>query len=812
MKLKNILFLLGVITLLSSCYSAPPMFFEDGFSNYTPPSSEENISQTSDSSSSSNNSTPSADIVLDTIPSESFSEYEGNKTLICGDYEFIFEKTNDYYEVLIAKSNSHTVTFKTDKSVKITVCDDNSLSGIVQNHYYTSYQKLEQKNYGYLLSATIETDKKSKFLIEDAYYISNSNLLAINRFITVIEATSYETGFQSNIVFYEITNSQNYEQFDYFMPGIIYKDTKQMAAGICSNLNTDEVYVKETRTGLPMIMLRNNTNNNGLAIYHLEPNIDIGNTNGGDINAISNALQYGSLGFHMKNPKAGIGFTYPAYEGPYSYDTKGTVSRYNKIEKNYCQNYKLGIIPTNANNYNSAMISSYEQAYEADEKYIADINIDTVYEQNMEIFKSEYTEYKNNGSVVSAGMPFSLTLPNATQDQGVSFAMGFIGQQIPIGYHLYRYGIEKKDSSSKTKGENILNFWSNSNVNSTYLPNIWYDPDSSNGGGNARNMPIYLRYLVDGMEGFIDAYIFAKKNGENKTNWYNALTRVASNLVAKQNADGSFYRAYNTDGSVCENSSDKNTLGDSKLNTPIAVRFLCKMYELTGEEKYKTSALKAADYSYNNLYNGLCKYVGGTPDNPNTVDKEAAVYAMYCFTSAYLLSNDTKYLPAAEHAAISALTWTFTYDFKVPDSKADDVGKNPFTDGGVIGFSLIATGHGGADNFSAYTYFETYKLYLLTGKEFYKNAALLLQNDTKLSSDYDGTLGYKYRALTPEATTVSDFTFSSVGTWLPWQGVANIEPIIDCKDALGTNDIYKISASFDEQKSKIMTYGCGGHL
>lgn len=514
----------------------------------------------------------------------------------------------------------------------------------------------------------------------------------------------------------------------------------------------------------------------------------------------------------MKDPKAGIGFTYPAYEGPYSYDTKGTVSRYHRITKGYTHNYKLGIIPTNSDSYNNAMTYSYQQAYNADERYIADINIDTVYEQNMEIFKSEYREYKYNNTVVSAGMPFALTLPHGAADQGVSFAMGFIGQQIPVGFHLYRYGVNNNDNTSKTKGENILNFWANSGVNSTYFPNVWWDPANNSVGATARNMPVYLRYLVDGMEGFIDAYIFAKRNGIEKENWYNVLTKTASNLVAKQNADGSFYRAYNSNGTVCLDTSDSRTQGDSPYNTPIAVRFLAKMYELTGDQKYRTAAIKAADYSYDNLYNGLCKYVGGTPDNPNTVDKEAAVYAMYCFTSAYMLTGDSKYLPAAEHAAISALSWTFAYDFKVPNSKADDVGKNPFTDGGVIGFSLIATGHGGADNYSAYTYFETYKLYVITGKEFYRNAALLLQNDTKLSSDYDGTLGYKYRALTPEATTVSDFTFSSVGTWLTWQGVANIEPIVDCEDAFGTNDIYKINGDLNQQLVQLNAFGCGGKI
>jgi len=354
-----------------------------------------------------------------------------------------------------------------------------------------------------------------------------------------------------------------------------------------------------------------------------------------------------------------------------------------------------------------------------------------------------------------------------------------------------------------------LNFWSSSVIQSTYFPTVWWDPSDNASGGSKRDYPAFLRCMVDGAEGLLDGFRIASANGESKSQWYNAIVKFADNLVARQNTDGSFCRAYNNDGSVCTDTSNSAFQGTSELNTPIAVRFLVKMYELTKKDTYKTAAINAAQYSYTNLYEALGKYVGGTPDNPNTVDKEAAVYALYCFDSAYTLTGEAKYLKAAEHAAVCALSWVYVYDFAVPSS-ATTSAINTFAKGGVMGFSFIATGHSSADNYAAYTYFALYKLYLETEDVFFKTAALLIENCTKLCTDYDGRMGFKYAAMMPEATKVADFDFASVGTWLPWSGIANIEPIIDFKTAFGSYDIESLSLSLADQKARLANYGVGG--
>ena len=252
------------------------------------------------------------------------------------------------------------------------------------------------------------------------------------------------------------------------------------------------------------------------------------------------------------------------------------------------------------------------------------------------------------------------------------------------------------------------------------------------------------------------------------------------------------------------------TAASSKLNTSIAVRYLAKMYELTSELKYKTAALSAAEYCYTVLYEGLGKYVGGTPDNPNTTDRESTMFALYAFTAAYALGGGEKFLAAAEHAAACGMSWTYSYDFKVPNRTPADAAVNPFQKGGTSGFANIAVGHSGADNGSAFFSYEIYKLYVLTGDAYYLEAAKFFQNNTKSSTDYDGRMGYRFRGLGIEATNIADMRFNATTYWLPWATIASINPIVDLQETFGEMDIVKLTDDLSGLRAKLAAYGSGG--
>ena len=116
-------------------------------------------------------------------------------------------------------------------------------------------------------------------------------------------------------------------------------------------------------------------------------------------------------------------------------------------------------------------------------------------------------------------------------------------------------------------------------------------------------------------------------------------------------------------------------------------------------------------------------------------------------------------------------------------------------------------------------YYELFCLYVLTGDSFYLNQAIFHQKATKLSSNYDGRMAsYAYKAMCPEATDVSFFRFvvtdpfkTSTGTWLPWSGVANVEPIANMKWCFGNTDVCSVGdTAIGTLKTKLTSYGVGG--
>lgn len=761
---------------------------------------------------------------LPAAPDGAVVEAGGNKALSAGSFRLDFVKSGDGYGVYVvdvsalssatAAATEASVSFKNETPAMLNVRGPATtlLGSFDETSFSAGYASVVEKDYGYLARTTVSTQQGSRVLFEDAYYISEGGTFAVDRRTEVLTANKKDVGFQSVYSIADAGNSKKYSDFDFFIPSILYKDTQDMVSGaIASNLNLDKMYVKETRTGLPLSMLRNRSNGRSVAIAHLEPQISVNGEIGGGYNGtVNNKLQFGSIGYTV-NKGASVDFCYPSSEGPTTYDAgSGWAKVYHKMEEKTVQEYKLSIIPASEDTYAKSMTETFQAAYIAESPAIAeDVDIDQIYDYNLEVFEDTYKEF-GTGANKAAGVPWSISL----KDGGIveySFQMGFVGQQISVGYHLMSQGYALDDAEMVTKGKTIVDFWTSSKIMGGKVPVVWWDPADNESAGQSRGYPSFLRCFVDGAEGMIDACKIGSANGMDIAQWKNAVVKIGEFLVENQNEDGSYYRAYNTNGTVCTDTSDNRYQGTSKRNTPVAVRFLAKMYEFTGEEKYKTAALRAADYSYEVLYQGLEKYVGGTPDNPNTVDKEASIYAMYCFNAAYALTGEAKYLEAAEHGAVSAMSWVYCYDFACPSS-SENTSMNPFTDGGISGFSIIATGHSAADNFSAYMYFEMYKLYIYTGDDFYLHAAEFLQNNTKLSTDYKGEHGWKYRAMGPEASVVCEFSFGTVGVWLPWSGIANIEPIANMRSAFGNADIAKITADRAALAQALAAYGNGGRL
>jgi len=327
----------------------------------------------------------------------------------------------------------------------------------------------------------------------------------------------------------------------------------------------------------------------------------------------------------------------------------------------------------------------------------------------------------------------------------------------------------------KSKGEAMVDFWAANSPTDEGLPRTWYNtyPEP-----HWRRYNTYMRVASDGMVGALMAWDVMQEYGHAKPKWIEFCKGFGDWLVKHQNMDGSWYREYNWDSTPAH---------EGKENSTHPISFLVDLSKATGKQKYLDAALKAGEYCWRTVHQAFT-YVGGTVDNPNVIDKEAGFKAMDAFLALWDITGKKRWLDAAAQAGDFTETWAYCWNIPIPE---EDTAANYPRWATTTGFSLIATGHSGADLFLAGAPFFYYRIYLGTGDEHYADIARQFLYDTKQSMDINGSLGYGHTGLCTEALSLSVGRRGrghGVNTWLPWLSYSMIEPIVRLHEAYGFMD------------------------
>lgn len=723
-------------------------------------------------------------------------------SLDAGEYRLSLARSEEKYRVRICRGEDEL--FSSYDPVTLSLVKTSAK----QKNIKTGYDSVKPDGESLVCSAELTSDDGAKVLFTDTY-TAIKGMFVIKRKVCVAAAGDSYTGFSTS---YSVGESENagVKNYEFFIPSVIYRDSEYMKSGSVMSRLTSGNYVKETRCGTPLAMLRNKKSGAYISLAHIFPEISAGENLYGKSFAVSDSQKYGSIGYELKE-KAQVRYIYPSYEAPVTYEGVGVSARYHSLTAGAEQKYTLSITVGTAGLYNDAMVHSYLSVQPLCNVAIPTTEPEKTYAANMELYEKLFLEYKGTGDTFSCGLPFAVNVRDFSKFYAVSFQIGFIGAQTAIASELIREGTVNGNAAALEKGRKILDFWTSDWVYKGAFPPSWWNPsEGTYGGGRSTGYPSFLRTTVDGAEGILNACIYAKAAGIDCSQWEKALKKMGASLVRVQNSDGSFYRAYNVDGSVCTDTSSDAYQGRSKLNTPVAVRFLCNMYRFTGDVKYKNAAMKAADYCYNELYLGIGKYVGGTPDNPNVPDKEASVFALYAFSAIYDLTGDEKYARALEHAAVSAMSWVYTYDFPVTYSLTTEYDSlNIFKNGGTAGWSIIATGHSAIDVFGSNAYYELFRQYVRTGNSAYLTVSRLLENNLRSAMDLSGKREYRYPGFSLEACNTADMIFYTAenGVWLPWISAAFIEPMLRLNDTFGQMSTLTLTKKYDPDTLRKMLNG-----
>lgn len=647
------------------------------------------------------------------------------------------------------------------------------------------YQEASLEQGGITARGTLPTPAGSVFSFEDRYTVSeDGRVFELARTVTVVSAHPDDVGFCSRVSL-QVAGDAEILNYDYFAPGTWYRHNEGVRPhSIFWDKTLSTYWYRETRNTLPMFFLQHRETGHAAGLCHLHPDLDskvYENTSGWVEWLNDESLKYGSLGIHRETDRLYLDYVYPGTEGQENIMTRmhnradnvdvSWLRRSNPVRPGFIQAYTLALWLDREPEYYKMMTSAWRYFYRRFDPEIIPCDLEKVYVSGLELLDHYCREY--NGVM---GLPFTVNLPGGEADN-VSFQFGFVGQQAGVGYQLMRYGDERAVPSMSQKGRKIIDFWAENSLTPWGLPKTWYKPNEE----VFHDCPINIRLVADGMEAVLDSYTYTKSRGEEHPRWLAFCRTVGDWFVENQNEDGSFWRSFDFDGKV---------LQKSPYNTTNPIRFLVGLFLATGDENYRETALKAGAYSFEKIYRDFM-YVGATFDNPNTLDKEAGIYALFAFTALYDLTGEKKWLEAAVGAADFTETWTYCYTFPVYPLEPS----NAYHRANILSQSPVVAGGCGSDIYMAACPFAYFRLWLLTGDRHYRQFAQFILHDTKQTTNWDGQLDYRLKGLCEESGDVSLFTYRGSNIWLPWCTFVQVDPLRRFLDEFGSYDGERAEAS-----------------
>lgn len=482
--------------------------------------------------------------------------------------------------------------------------------------------------------------------------------------------------------------------------------------------------------------------------------------------------------------------------------TGGLGDRRHPIADIVNHDYKVYFSITQTADYASATETAWKTAFNlynpevriTDQRHAFDALIETL----DEYYLSPTGDSKQDYETHEPGFPWSVYLTdfhlNAT-----TYEIGFVGGQTEAGYAMLHEGLVSNKPHLVSRGAAIIDFWAERGHSELGMPYTRY----YNLDGRWDRCETSLRQACTGMTAILEAWCFYRKYGVDRKSWYDASVLFGDYLVKKQAHDGSYCFSYNPFEIT---GTSHPAVKTNKFLTICAVRYLVELYIATGEEKYRTAAEKAAEWSMKNIHDKYF-YLACVIDNPQQLDSESGQQAIQAFLAMYDLTREQRWLDAARQAAIYLESYVYMHEIPVETDQNEQTDWP--RDRSVVGQHIITIAQPAADLGFAWSSFFLYRLYLYTGDEHFLHTARISAHNTKQSMNlYQALYPGRPEGLQQEACTLRTAWQCSRRTHsimeaLTWNFAAHLDPMIRMQDAFGTVDIEAVEALPWEKRQQL---------
>ncbi|HGY56736.1 MAG TPA: hypothetical protein ENK44_13605 [Caldithrix abyssi] len=649
--------------------------------------------------------------------------------------------------------------------------------------YFNDYDSVWYESNFYKACGKITYDETLEFDFIDYWHLSDDGV-TLDRMVRV--QGNRTAGFASQINLY-LTAGYHPKRTQIFVPGMIYGNTEFLPSTAIGGRDTfsdrkADIIIREDRMPAPLFGI---ITGKGHSIALLNP-FPIGQTTAEESHnlipkpLIDDRFQLGSMGVHIDGNSLQLGYCFPANEGEVTY--KGDVypggqlkqwrRRFHPVRNGFRHTYTIRIILDEEKSFPQFYSNLWRKSWNILNPQINLQNIALIKKSILTTLASQVETYKQR-----SGLPNWVDAPkNGLIITDRKAVMGFTGKNLEAARFLLRAADESWNKDAKSYREKALDI-----INS--FIKIKMTPPAATGFNLDTGAPeialphrkrIYLRSLGDGFKALACAWLYEKKKGREHQDWLKWMKSFANWLLMQQNEEGGFPRAWQPGtGELIE---------ETTLSSYNAVPFLVLMSKITGDEKYLNSAKRAADVSWAySQKNG--KFVGGTIDNPNVLDKEAATLSLEACLLLYEQTWEKKWLERAKMAANFAETWIYIWNVPMPMDESNH-GLQWKKGNSTIGLQLISTGHSLVDMYMSFDADEFAKLYQYTGDAHYLDVARILLHNTKTMTAVPGR-EYDLRGPGWQQEHWSLAPPRGYGLhrgWLPWVATSQLNGIYGIED------------------------------
>lgn len=636
--------------------------------------------------------------------------------------EIILKKENNQWGIWINSNNLSAV--KQNFPVGLEIFTDS----VNLRKCYSGYREIQKKTQGFTGFSSI-TCGQATFNVTDNWSFKD-NVLTVDRQVTV-EGSMPQSGFLSAVKFSHQQPCQR-EQVKYFAPGMIYGSPGHLSEMAIGGKNSGTaIWIREDRLPAPLFGIHHR-DGSAVTILHLNPEGTTIREDSRDLNVktiIDKRFRFGAPGAEEENQNISLGFVWPGTEGEITYRGKtypgGQMKtwrrRYHPIEDGMTQQYRVSFrFDQGMDAYTGYVKTAWRWAWEELDPKVSFQDIEQARRSLVDMLGDRVQTV--NGFT---GIPYFMTAVNKEQQHiNEKTAMGFVGKALESANYLLQDADRQQspnDEKHRKAAEHIIN---------SFVHKLTLSPP--NGEGFMMNTgevvmvrpqdgKMYLRSFGDGLKALLRAVKRKKQQGLLHEDWLRWAQSFGDWLLPQQQPEGGFPRGW-------EQGTGK-IVDDSPQSSYAVIPYLMLLSELTGEEKYKKAAIRAADFCWETTQSkGI--FVGGTIDNPDVIDKEAGTLSAEAYLSIYESDKQQKWIDRAQAAADYAETWIYLWNIPMPEEEDNEL--LPWKKGvSTVGQQLISTGHSLTDAYMAFDTDEYAKLFRLTADSHYYEVARILLHNTK---------------------------------------------------------------------------------